>query len=78
MSRSRRKTLKAGHPSRQSEKWDKGKYNRRFRRACNQLLQINPFCQILPHLLEKSNVWSMSKEGKHWFDGKKDKKRMRK
>jgi hypothetical protein len=78
MSRSRRKTSKAGYTIARSDKWDKRKYNRRFRRACNQMLYENALCDVLPHLLEKSNVWSMAKEGKKWFDAKRYPKRMRK
>lgn len=77
MSRSRRKTSKIGFTIAPSEKQDKRKYNRRFRRACNQVIYTNP-SDLLPHLYEHSNPWSMSKEGKKWFDSQEYPKRMRK
>lgn len=78
MSRSRRKTSISGNAKSNSEKQDKREYNRRYRRVFRQKLLINPFKDTFPHLREYSNLWSMSKDGKRWFDAKKYPKLMRK
>ena len=64
MSRSKRKTSIIGTAG-SSEKQDKRDYNRRYRSACRQSLQIDYKRELLPHLREYSNPWSMSKEGKN-------------
>ena len=78
MSRSKRKTSIIGHTSASSEKQDKRDYNRRYRHACKQFLHIDFETELLPHLQAYSNLWSMSKDGKKWFDAKKYPKLMRK
>lgn len=78
MSRSRKKTSIAGITSSPSEKQDKRIYNRRYRRVCKQVLQSNIEIELLPHLREYSNPWSMNKDGKNWFNHKKYPERMRK
>ena len=77
MSRSKRKTSIIGTAG-SSEKQDKRDYNRRYRSACKQVLHIDPKEELLPHLREYSNPWSMSKDGKKWFDAKKFTNLMRK
>jgi hypothetical protein len=78
MSRSKRKTSIAGNATSCSEKQDKRDYNRRYRHVCKQSLHTNYERELLPHLKEYSNPWSMSKDGKRWFDAKKYPKMMRK
>ncbi len=78
MSKSRKKTSIGGITTSCSEKQDKRLYNRRYRHACKQILNTNFECELLPHLREYSNVWSMDKDGKVWFDAKKFPKLMRK
>ncbi len=78
MSKSRKKTSIGGITTSCSEKQDKRIYNRRYRHACKQILNTNFECELLPHLREYSNVWSMDKDGKVWFDAKEHPKLMRK
>jgi len=78
MSRSKRKTSIIGTAVSCSEKRDKTVYNRRYRHACKQFLQIDCQIELLPHLKEYSNPWSMSKDGRSWFDAKKFPEMMRK
>jgi len=78
MSRSRKKTPVHGITTASSEKQDKRLYNRRFRRVVKQLLRQNPECEVLPHLREYSNPWSMDKDGKVRFDPAKHPELMRK
>ncbi len=78
MSKSRKKTSIGGITTSCSEKQDKRIYNRRYRHACKQILNTNFECELLPHLREYSNVWSMDKDGKVWFDAKEFHKLMRK
>ncbi len=78
MSKSRKKTSIGGITTSCSEKQDKRIYNRRYRHACKQILNTNSECELLPHLREYSNVWSMDKDGKVWFDAKEHPKLMRK
>ncbi|CAN5889496.1 hypothetical protein BH18ACI4_BH18ACI4_01560 [soil metagenome] len=78
MSRSKKKTPIRGISSACSEKQDKRNYNRRFRRLCKQLLDLNLDADPLPHLRECSNPWDMDKDGKRWFDAALNSKRMRK
>ncbi len=78
MSRSRKKTPVHGMTTARSEKKDKRLYNRRFRHVSKQALHVNPECEVLPHLREYSNPWSMDKDGKVRFDPKKHPELMRK
>jgi len=75
MSRSKKKRPIGGISS---EKEDKRLYNRRYRRACKQVLHASPECELLPHLREYSDPWAMDKDGKIWFDPEKYPKEMRK
>lgn len=68
MSRSHRKHAIAGITTAASEKQDKQRYNRRFRRAINQIMRTTPETDMLPHLYDYSNPWCMDKDGKRWFD----------
>lgn len=69
MGRSRRHTPIRGVTSSESEKIDKRHYNRRYRRATSQVIQqLGPDVEFLPQLREYSDPWSMSKDGKLWFD----------
>jgi len=78
MSRSKKKTPIQGFSSAVSEKEDKRQYNRRYRRACRQVLHATKDGDRLPLLRELSNPWCMAKDGKHWFDPKVNPKEMRK
>jgi len=70
MSRSKKISPVCGLTEACSEKQDKRLYNRRYRRACEQALRLNPKCELLPHLREYSNPWAMDKDGKMRFDPK--------
>ncbi|MCA1634247.1 MAG: hypothetical protein LC802_11280 [Acidobacteria bacterium] len=78
MSRSKKKTPVSGMAAARSEKQDKRLYNRRYRRACNQSLHMNPAREVVPLLREYSNPAAMAKDGKAWFDPKKFPRLMRK
>ena len=78
MSKSKKKTSIGGITTACSEKQDKRLYNRRYRHACRQILNTNSVCELLPHVREYSNPWSMDKDGKVWFDAAKFPKLMRK
>lgn len=77
MSRSRKKSPFIGWCG-GSEKLDKRAYNRRFRHISRMALNANPWCEVLPHLYEYSDPWTMNKDGKKRFDPKKHAKWMRK
>lgn len=68
MSRSYRKTPIAGISTAVSEKRDKQLVNRRLRRGVKQELRGEPEAQVLPLKREVSDVWTMDKDGKRWFD----------
>jgi len=78
LSRSKKKTSIGGFTTARSEKQDKRLYNRRYRRACKQVLHASPGCELLPHPREYSDTWAMDKDGKVWFDPEKYPKEMRK
>ena len=67
MSRSRRRTPKAGITTSESEKEDKRTANRRFRRLVRRRLHVEPEADLLPVLDDVSNIWWMAKDGKRWF-----------
>ena len=78
MSRSRRKNPFCGHTMAESEKDDKRRYNRRYRRICRQILHTDPKREDLPILKKVSNIWWMDKDGKGRFNPKEFPKGMRK
>ncbi len=64
MSRSFRKTKIQGITTINSEKEDKQKANRKFRRVVKQKLNLDE--SDLPNRREVSNVWSFAKDGKRY------------
>ena len=68
MSRSYRKTPIAGITTAASEKRDKQLANRRLRCMVRQRLKDEPEAQVLLLKREVSDVWTMDKDGKRWFD----------
>ena len=78
MARSQRKTPIRGITTAESEKKDKQLAHRRYRRKMKAVLQQAPDAEILPHVRDLSNPWSMSKDGRIRFDPKKYPKDMRK
>ncbi|HZY10299.1 MAG TPA: hypothetical protein VFF29_04020 [Bacteroidota bacterium] len=78
MSRSRRITPIRGITTAESEKKDKQIANRKLRRIIRSKLRSRYTEELTPYLREVSNVWSMRKDGKSYFDPKKFPKEMRK
>ncbi|MEM8600972.1 MAG: hypothetical protein AAGF99_13725 [Bacteroidota bacterium] len=78
MSRSRKKTPISGTTTATSEKHDKRLANRRLRRRVRQRLAAGHDGTALPLLREVSNVWTMDKDGKLYFDPDTHPKLMRK
>jgi hypothetical protein len=68
MSRSRRQSPVTGATTAASEKADKQRYNRLYRRAVKQAIAQQPDADHLPHLYEYSNSWGMNKDGKIRFN----------
>ena len=68
MSRSRRRTTIIGNCG-GSEKYDKRLANRRHRTKVRQVMKDGGF-EDLPDLREVSNLWTMNKDGKFYFDEK--------
>ena len=76
MSRSYRKTPIFGHGGCSSEKKDKQEYNRNVRRTTrNKLKDFENEDLVLPNKKDLSDVWSMAKDGKSYWDLKKLKDR---
>lgn len=78
MSRSRRKTPISGITMAGSEKYDERLANRRLRHRVRQRLATGHDGTDLPLLREVSNVWTMDKDGKLYFDPNTYPKLMRK
>ena len=78
MSGSRKKTPVTAITTAHSEKQDKRLYNRRYRRVLKHMIHSDPERELLPHLREYSNPWSMDKDGKSRFDPAKNPKLLRK
>lgn len=78
MSRSRKRTPICGITTAISEKQNKRHYSRRYRRACKMLLRSHDLSELLPILKEFSDVWTMDKDGKNWFNAEHFPKYMRK
>ncbi len=70
MSRSRRKTPIFGYTTARSESDDKRRWHKRWRsRERDQLASFGPDGDPLPvHRQAVSSTWEMAKDGKHWFD----------
>jgi len=68
MSRSKRKTPITGITMASSEKQDKRHANRKLRRCIKQQLNEESEKILLPLKKESSDVWTMGKDGKCWFD----------
>lgn len=67
MGKSYRKTPIIGNTCKNSEKWDKCKANRKFRKTTKQALKKENL-NLLPYQMnEIYNVWSMAKDGKHYL-----------
>ena len=76
MSRSHRKTPIHGITLCRSEKDDKRKANRKLRAALRAATSSE--AEVMPTLREVSNVWTMGKDGRHWFDKRRFPDAMRK
>ena len=77
MSRSRKKTPITGVTLAESEKQDKAKSHRRYRKAVK--LAISPDLETpLPTERQLTNPWDMAKEGKSRYDPRPAPKQMRK
>jgi hypothetical protein len=70
MSRSYRKTPIFGHTTARSEADDKRLWHKRWRsRQRDQLTTVGPESEVLPiHRHAVSSTWDMAKDGKSWFD----------
>lgn len=70
MSRSHRKTPIFGHTNARSESDDKRLWHKRWRsRERDQLATFDPDGDPLPvHRQAVSSTWDMAKDGKAWFD----------
>lgn len=64
MSRSRKKKPIFGYTTSKSEKFDKQKYNRVFRRVSKEKIKKGRIAPIL--IKEIKNRWNMSKDGKQY------------
>lgn len=78
MSGSRKRTPIGGIAVGRSEKYEKRLANRKARRRVRVALATDSDRELLPHLREVSNVWTMAKDGKHHFDPYQYPKEMRK
>jgi hypothetical protein len=65
MSRSKKKTPKTGMTTAESEKDDKRKANRKFRRKIK--VQVQKGETELVKIKEVSNIWSFDKDGKQFL-----------
>ncbi len=76
MSRSYRHTPIFGFTMAPSEKWQKRRARHVWRQAVK--VALGNGAEILPHLREVSNVWSMPKDGKRWYSARRWPKVLRK
>jgi hypothetical protein len=67
MSRSRKQTPIGGITTAKSEKEDKRFANRKARRVVREVLCAAPEAEVLPHLREVSDTWTMSKDAKVYY-----------
>lgn len=65
MSRSIRKNPIFGITTAKSEKFDKRKYNRAFRRVSKEKIKKGILAPI--SVKEVTNIWTMSKDGKRYY-----------
>jgi len=66
MSRSRKKRLYSGNTCAESEKEDKQRANRTFRRKVRQQI-VDQVEDPIFNLKETSDVWDFAKDGKKWI-----------
>lgn len=83
MSRSRRKTPIVGNNMARSEKGDKKLANQKLRRESSRVIRgcgcgCDVCSCVFPEKRGVSDVWLMSKDGKHFFDKSRYPKLMRK
>lgn len=71
MSRSKKKTKIGWFTNAKSEKEDKQKANRKFRRIIRQIVKSKK--ADFPIKREISNIWCFDKDGKRYFSEMKDK-----
>jgi hypothetical protein len=71
MSRSRKRTSRGGITSAKSEKSDKRAANRKLRRRVREAIALDLEREVIPEERELSNVWSMARDGKRYFDAPK-------
>ncbi|GAB3924179.1 hypothetical protein [Mucilaginibacter myungsuensis] len=67
MARSKRKTPIFGQTTASSEKLDKRRWNRVFRRITKTKLGLEDETPV--RMEEVSNVWDGAKDGKHYYSG---------
>jgi len=67
MARSYRKTPIDGWTCKTSEKWDKRKNNRMFRRREKVCIVTENWDRLPYNMNEVRNTWDMAKDGKSWF-----------
>lgn len=75
MSRSIRKTKIFGISTAETEKQDKRRWNRTFRKVCKKLIRLEKEAPVKSHAV--INVWDRAKDGKQYYHGA-TKKDMRK
>lgn len=73
MSRSYRKTPVIGNAG-GSEKWDKQKANRKFRKREHQAIHSQQLERLPYDMDDVHNVWCMAKDGKHYVNKNSDSK----
>ncbi len=66
MSRSIKKTPVTGHTNSPSEKFDKQRANRIFRRISKELIHRSEYCKLPIKIREIVDTWTMSKDGKSY------------
>ncbi|QPH41701.1 hypothetical protein [Pedobacter endophyticus] len=67
MSRSLRKTKIFGYSYAETEKQDKRRWNRRFRKVCRKLIKLDKDAPIKHHGV--TNRWDGAKDGKQYWKG---------
>ncbi len=67
MSRSVRKTKIFGITTAQTEKQDKRRWNRTFRKVCKKLIRLEKEAPVKMHGV--TNIWDGAKDGKQYYRG---------